>query len=135
MLASQKRSTIDDKVHLFFCLILIFKVELSPCEGGFVHFGDIVQVSNVQTNAPLSVDFLEKLFTDPETGSEYAVHTSAVCKVPTARNCFVVVKFDEPEMDPDSDDPMSTVLKYGQKFQLVTHPKSPQVPNFNFILC
>jgi hypothetical protein len=102
------------------------EVALSPCDGGVLHYGDVVQLRSEKTGLVVCVDLLEA-FRDAGTPDEArAVTTSTISHTPSQRNAFVLIPYrppGAPEASARDDDDM--VVRYNEPVMFSTHPDCP----------
>eukprot|EP00727_Mastigamoeba_balamuthi_P010599 m51a1_g6161 hypothetical protein (274) ;mRNA; r:333277-334302 len=103
--------------------------ELSPSDGGVVHYGDIIMLACDKANgAPLCVDPDECLRPGDLSATDVCAVTAAPTLKgrPTPRNAFIIVRFDDGRAPPPSGEFDTSVVKYNDKFLLASHPACPK---------
>ena len=109
----EKGELLIQKTHSLYKTILN-KVDLSPSYDGFVHFGDLVEIFNPETEVVLSANM-------PEGRMYEALALESPCPLsgskqpdPCVRNVFVVASCEDPGE--------RGIIKFGQHFYLKTLP-------------
>ncbi|XP_046856889.1 cilia- and flagella-associated protein 161-like isoform X2 [Xenia sp. Carnegie-2017] len=93
---------------------ILNKVDLSPAYDNFVHFGDLVEIFNPETEVVLSANMPEtRMFEELSLKGRCALSGSKFLE-PCVRNVFVVTSCEDPKEN--------GILKFGQQFYLKTIP-------------
>eukprot|EP00199_Chlamydomonas_sp_CCMP681_P002151 CAMPEP_0119111138 /NCGR_PEP_ID=MMETSP1180-20130426/34119_1 /TAXON_ID=3052 ORGANISM="Chlamydomonas cf sp, Strain CCMP681" /NCGR_SAMPLE_ID=MMETSP1180 /ASSEMBLY_ACC=CAM_ASM_000741 /LENGTH=424 /DNA_ID=CAMNT_0007097937 /DNA_START=15 /DNA_END=1289 /DNA_ORIENTATION=+ len=96
------------------------EVELTKVmDDDYVHFGDVIQLVQLETSAVLAVDTSDE---DIRPGELNCAATAAPqITSPCARNSFVILRYASPS-DPQDAGTGDDIIHYGQKLRLAVHP-------------